>query len=96
MRVAFSQAAESDLDEIADWFEDRDAEAGLRIVASLRAACADLTKSHGQHRFAVELRRPGLRRRLHRPYLIFYTVTSETVDIVRIIDARRDYARLLR
>jgi toxin ParE1/3/4 len=37
----------------------------------------------------------GLRRRLHRPYLIFDLVDNESVSVVRILHGAMDYEAIL-
>jgi toxin ParE1/3/4 len=38
---------------------------------------------------------PGLRAGLHRPYLILFRITGDTVEIARVVHGARDFAQHL-
>jgi toxin ParE1/3/4 len=95
VRVALTDEAQRDLDEIGDWIAADSRRRALTFVAELRGACAGLADS--PHRFQLIDRRESedVRRRPYGNYLIFYRVRANTVQILRILHGARDYEALL-
>ena len=89
--VIWSPEAESDLADIWSYYRDV---AGAQAAEgkSLRAiskACL-LLEEHALVGRARDEIRPGLRSVLVSPHVVFYRVSGETAQIVRILDGRRD------
>jgi toxin ParE1/3/4 len=64
-----------------------------KLIRQIAAACRPLDR----HPFAGRARdeiRPGLRSRASGPYVIFYRVKDDVIEIVRILDGRRDLGRI--
>ncbi len=96
MKVVVSAQAERDLDSIAGWIAADNPRRALLFVRELRQACEGLGKN--PERFAVALASDGrhVRRRVLGNYLIFFNVdrVSDTVRVIRVLHAARDYPRL--
>jgi plasmid stabilization system protein ParE len=76
MRVAFSDAALSDLNAIADWIGQVSWEQAEAFVLGVRDRCLSLA-SHPNRYPAVRLKPFGnLRKLVYRDYLIFYHVSA--------------------
>jgi len=88
LKVLFSEQSRNDLVEIAlDIARDKPRRAKT-YIAELRAACRALKDN--AHRFRVVINQPApLRRFIHGPHLIFYSLRSDHVRIVRIIHGAR-------
>ena len=87
--------ASRDIDEAIDAYLDAGAfEAARGLVDELQAAYALLLDyPHiGSPRYAHELNMPGLRHwKIGRyPWLVFYIVGDDRLEILRLLDARRD------
>lgn len=94
-RVVPREQAGRDTDQAIDqYLREAGPETALGFVSALEAGYR-LIAEHpgiGSPRYAHELDLPGLRhRRLGRyPYLIFYIVHDNHIDVWRILDARSD------
>jgi len=88
--VVWSPEARADLTEIWEYYADAaNPQVADRIVRQVHRACRLLER----HPFAGRPRdeiRPDLRSLVTRPYLVFYRVTDEAAEIVRVLDGRRD------
>jgi toxin ParE1/3/4 len=66
----------------------------VRFVDAVERAVGQIARSpqSGSLRFSYELEIPGLRVRplVRFPYLVFYVVGDEVVDVWRILHTRRD------
>ena len=88
--IVWSPEAEEDLFEIWSYLADRAspqiADAQLNAIEN---ACAKLGHwpYSGRQRDALL---PGLRSVLASPYVVFYRVRDDAVDIVRVLHGRRD------
>jgi toxin ParE1/3/4 len=93
--VAFTREAEADLERIADWIARDSPRLAEDFVNELVGKCVSIGPN--PEAFPVLPRHPdsGLRRRVHRNYLIFYRVLPARVDIVHILHGAMDYERLL-
>ena len=92
--------AERDVeDAIAHYRDEAGPELALDFVDSFEAAIRDLRQHPfiGSLQFAFELEIPDLRSwSLQRfPYLVFYVPDDETIDIWRVLHARRDIPAFL-
>ena len=87
--------AAADIDQVVDFYlAEADTEVALRFIDAVERAIGQIGRSpqSGSLRFSYELEIPGLRvRPLARfPYLVFYLVGDEVVDVWRIRHTRRD------
>ena len=93
--VRLRERAAADIDQVVDYYlAGADTEVALRFVDAIERAIGQISRSpqSGSLRFSYELEIPGLRvRPLTRfPYLVFYVVRDEVVDVWRILHTRRD------
>lgn len=88
-------AAQRDLSEIWDFTQERwDAGQAQKYIAEIRAALERIAADPGRGRSCDEIR-PGYRRYSIGSHLVFYTVTADSVDVVRILHQRMDPTRHL-
>lgn len=94
MRVRFTDTAEADLEEIADFIAADNVDLAVAFVMDLREACFGLA-DHPQRFPLVDTPLAGkLRRRPFGSYLIFYLADEAVVVISRVINAARDHKRM--
>jgi toxin ParE1/3/4 len=88
--VIWSPEAETDLTDIWNYYRDVAGQqmAGSRVRA-ISEACL-LLEEHPLIGRARDEVRPGLRSVLVSPHVVFYRISNETAQIVRILDGRRD------
>ena len=93
--VRLRERAAVDIDHAVDYYlAEADTEVALRFVDAVERAVGQIGRSPhtGSLRFSYELEIPDLRvRPLARfPFLVFYVVGDEFVDVWRILHTRRD------
>ena len=97
MKLAFTEDADRDLEEIGDYIATDSPRYARLTVKELKAKARDLL--HMPERFAVVGTVDGavMRRRPYGEYSIFYYVDgpTRTVIIARILHAARDHERIL-
>ena len=97
MRLAFTEDADRDLEEIGDYIATDSPRYARLTVKELKAKARDVL--HMPERFAVICTVDGTVMRLRRygEYSIFYYVDTpaRTVIIARILHSARDHERLL-
>ena len=93
--VIIAPAARNDLTEIAAYIALDSPERSNRFVDELERKCLELGTRPMTWPALADLRGGGLRRRLHAGYLIFYRISEDKVEIVRIIHSARNYPALL-
>jgi toxin ParE1/3/4 len=92
-RHIITTPATLDVVEIVDFLSDRDVESGERFIQDFAQKCRYLTSFPLIGKGYADLQ-PGLRGVLLNPYIIFYTVTDEVVEIVRVVRGDRDLKAL--
>lgn len=94
-RVIPRQRAEQDIDEAIDhYFAEGGTDLALQFVDAIESAFSHLNAhpESGSPRYATELDLPGLRHwPLDKlPYLIFYVVNVNVIDVWRVLHGKRD------
>lgn len=88
--IIWSSDALADLSDIWDYYRKvAGRHTADKIIRDIHQACLLLE----DHPFAGRARgevRPGLRSVAASPYVVFYRVTNDVAEIVRVIDGRRD------
>jgi toxin ParE1/3/4 len=88
--LVWSPESEQDLLDIWAYSARRwSLEVADRRLEAINASCERLRQSPFSGRARDELRR-GLRSVVIRPHVVFYRVAERNVDIVRVLDGRRD------
>ena len=99
--LAIAEAAEADLDEIADYisYELKEPTTALKQLARIQEAMGTLEELPERHSLVKDkyLAAKGIRKLPIDNYLLFYTVnkSANTVNIVRILHGRRDWESIL-
>lgn len=91
MLLIFASTAIEDLDDLWDWVGADSPDAADRRLAGIRETCLRLADHPHLGRARDELM-PGLRSLVHGRYVIFNRVHEQAVQILRVIDGRRDQA----
>jgi toxin ParE1/3/4 len=93
--VRLRQLATTDLEDASDFYRREAGEqVALEFIDTVESSMKRISRSPhvGSLHFAYELAIPDLRAwPLHRfPYVVFYVVADEEIDVWRILHARRD------
>lgn len=95
MIIEFSDEAESDLEQIADYIAQDNPRRALSFVQELRDKCEALAYSPKGFPLVPRYEGHGIRRRVYGNYLIFYRVENEQVVILHVLHGAMDYAAIL-
>lgn len=98
--VRFRQLAAIDLDDASEYYRHEAGEhTALDFVDAAERAVKRISRSPhvGSLRFAYELAIPDLRAwpLQHFPYVVFYVVGDNEIDVWRVLHTRRDLAATL-
>lgn len=99
--LVIAEAAEADLDGIADYisYELKEPNTALKQLARIQEAMATLEELPERHSLVQDkyLAAKGIRKLPIDNYVIFYTVnkSANTVNIVRVLHGRRDWESIL-
>ena len=89
MRLAFSPAAEQDLEAIADYIASDNPRRALSFVRELRAQCERIARNPAGYRLRPELGH-RIRSCAYGHYVIFFESGDDRVAIVRVLHGTRD------
>ncbi|WP_428426290.1 type II toxin-antitoxin system RelE/ParE family toxin [Pararhizobium sp.] len=95
MIVVFTEAAEADIEHIADYISRDNPGRAVTFVRELIDRCEQLPQA--PHAFPIVPRyaQAGVRRRPYRGYLIFYTVNEDRVEMLHVLNGVQDYEAIL-
>ena len=93
--VQLRERAAIDIDSAADYYRsEAGADVALRFIDAIERAVGQIARSpqSGSLRFAYELEIPDLRVRpiARFPYLVFYVIGEDVVDVWRVLHTKRD------
>lgn len=96
-KIKIYPSAQRDLQEIADYLNTLSPEAALRYYDQIVSEIASLSSMPMRcpHPRDLSLAAKGYRYLTVQNYLVFYIVSDDTVQIRRILYAKREYGRLL-
>ncbi len=95
MNFILAPSAIADLKEISDYFLQKNVEAGEQLFQKFNKRFESLTRFPKLGKPYPKLN-PEIRGLLEQNYIIFYRISSESVEIVRIVDARRNLLELFK
>jgi toxin ParE1/3/4 len=92
-RYIISLPASRDLQAITDYFAKENVEAGERLLYAFNQKCQQLVSFPNMGRRYENLR-PGLRGLPLDGYIIFYLINDDGIEIVRVVNGRRNLKSL--
>lgn len=93
-KVVILSAALSDMDEAAEFYEEKEPNLGQEVYGYLKLQTSDLADSAGLHPYKRGVYRWVLSGRFPY-YLMFYRIKDDVVTVIAVIDGRRDPAHNL-
>lgn len=84
-----SPTASRDLDEIIDYFTERNIDAGERFIKGFNTKCRNLLQFPNMGRSYADLA-PSLRGLPVDGYIIFYRPVDDGIEIVRVVSGYQD------
>jgi toxin ParE1/3/4 len=94
MKLKYTGPAKADLRKIAAWIAEENPARSQTFANELRAACRSVLGFPEANQSLDISRQQTVRRKVYGNYLIFYRVTNQTVEILRILHGAQDYADL--
>ncbi len=88
-------APQDDLEAIRSFIAADNPTRAASFVDELLERCESLADAPETFPLVARYERHGIRRRVHRHYLIFYRITGPVVDVLHILHGARDYDALL-
>lgn len=95
MKVVWTQAAQADLEEIADYIKADNMARATSFVHEAIDAGEAISDFPTAFPLVPGLEHRGIRRRTFGRYLIFYRVAANRIQILHVVHSARDYIRLL-
>ncbi len=93
MNFILAPSAIRDLDEISQYFMLNNVEAGEKLFKEFNRRFQNLTKFPEMGRPYNHLQ-PGMRGLSVKKYIIFYRISATELEIVRIVDGKRNLKNL--
>lgn len=90
MTVRLSLEAEADLEAIADHIAADNPSRAVTFIGELVDACRGLADFPGRFPIAERYAAAGIRQRVHGKYLIYYRVSGDDVEVIRIVHGAMD------
>ncbi len=81
--------ASRDLNDIADYFVERNIEAGERLLLEFNQKCQNLVSFPNMGKSYTRIR-SGLRGVPLNGYIIFYRMLADGIEILRVVSGRQD------
>jgi plasmid stabilization system protein ParE len=95
MRVAITDAAQVDLEDIGNFIAESNPLRAASFVTELLDRCAGLSTYPSRYPIFVTRQDLEIRRCPYRDYLIFYAIVGEVVEVQHIVHSARDYMRVI-
>lgn len=95
MRVVITDAAKADLVEIGEFIRPHNPKRAITFVDELLDRCATLADIPTAFPLVPRYERHGIRRCVHRDYLISYRVIEDLIEVIHILHGARNYEVLL-
>jgi toxin ParE1/3/4 len=88
-RCEIAPTASRDIDKILSYFFERSIDAGEKFVDEFERKCRNIANFPNMGKSYSHLA-PALRGALLNDYIIFYTVTEDLIEIVRVVNGYQD------
>lgn len=95
MKVVVTDGAKADLVEIGEFIRPHNPTRAATFVDELLDRCAALADMPRAYPLVPRYEHHGIRRCVHRDYLIFYRVVEDLVEVIHIMHGARNYEVLL-
>ncbi len=92
-RYVINALATQDLNEIADYFTENNVEAGESFFLAFNRKCQQIVAFPNSGK-SYESIRPGLRGMSLKGYVIFYRLLGGDIEILRVLNGRRNFPSL--
>ena len=94
MKVIFTKQAERDLEQIADFIAQDNPVRALSFIQEVEKKCLSIGDIPKAFLVVPELAEFGIRRRVYQSYSIFFSIQSDYIFIVRVLNSAMDYTTL--
>ncbi len=95
MKVVITEDAKADLFEIKAFIRPHNPIRAASFIDEILDRCTALSAMPFAFKLIPRYEQHGIRRCVHRDYLIFYRVKEELIEVIRILHGARDFEALL-
>ncbi|WP_145640745.1 type II toxin-antitoxin system RelE/ParE family toxin [Neorhizobium alkalisoli] len=95
MKVIFTRKARQDLVDIARHLVKHNPSRARSYMEELRTACIEIGEMPNAFERLEKTGITEIRRRTFQPYLIFYRLREDEVQLVRVLHGARNYLKIL-
>jgi toxin ParE1/3/4 len=95
MKVVVTNEAKADLLDIGEFIRTHNPSRAITFVNELLDRCTALADMPRAYPLVPRYECHGIRRCVHRNYLIFYRVIEDRVEVIHILHGARNYEALL-
>ncbi|MEP9378280.1 type II toxin-antitoxin system RelE/ParE family toxin [Aquabacter sp. CN5-332] len=95
MKVVVTAHAAADLESIADHIARQSPGRAESFIGELEGACLSLAGAAQAYPLVPFYEKTGIRRRVFGNYLIFFKLSPEAVEILRVLHGAMDYEAVL-
>ncbi|MCB1447223.1 MAG: type II toxin-antitoxin system RelE/ParE family toxin [Rhizobiaceae bacterium] len=95
MKVVFTEGARQDLLAIGDYIARDNPLRALSFTDELEDRCMSLERFPNAYPILARRLQSNIRRMVHGNYSIFYSVLSDTVSIIHVLNGAMDYEKIL-
>lgn len=91
MKVVFSQAAQADLESIGDYIARDNLRRAMAFIDELVDCAEQIVDAPEGFPLVERYRSRGIRKRVHKSYLIFYRIRECQIEILHILNGAQDW-----
>jgi addiction module RelE/StbE family toxin len=95
MKVVITNEAKSDLVNIGEFIRPHSPKRAISFIEELLDRCATLADNPCAFLLVPRYEHLGVRRCVHRDYLIFYRVLKDYIEVIHILHGAMNYDALL-
>lgn len=95
MKVFITNTAKADLIEIGEYIRPHNPTRAASFIDELLDRCVALADMALAFPLVPRYEQHGIRRCVHRDYLIFYRIHEENIEVLHVLHGARDYEALL-
>lgn len=95
MKVVITKAAKADLIAIGNFIRPHNPARAATFIEELLDRCEGLADLPRAYPLIPRYEQWGIRRFVHRDYLIFYRVHADLIEVIHVIHGAQDYEALL-
>lgn len=95
MKLVITAAAEADLEAIGDYIAQDNPARAVSFIRELERCCQEIAEMPQAWQLVPRYEAQGIRRRVHGRYLIFYSISTDQITVLHVLNGAMDYEAIL-